>query len=367
MGVFGTRGPNGAGGSGELRVARSPLWLRALPVVLLAVLIAAQAFTPGDVELGAYYAAVPPLAALTYGVAGTAVLSGTVLVVMQLPLIGAGSLAGSDTGAVALIGALSVVISWVRSRHVGRLVRVSTVAEAAQLAVLAPLPASVGPVHCAALYRAAQRGTLVGGDLYDVRPCPYGVRALVADVQGHGLAAVGSVAALLGAFREAVLDLPDLGEVAGRLERRLSLDSAGNGDIELFATALLLEFPPGRDEVRVVCCGHPPALLVRDGRAREICGEPAPPLGMGLPGLAGPVAVTEPLLPGDLVLAYTDGVTEARDASGAFYPLADRLVARLKDGTPAAPEAVVDAVWEDLAAYAGAVADDVALLALAPR
>lgn len=361
--------PNPPETAGELRRAGSSGWLRALPVVLLVVLIAAQAFIPGDTDLGAYYAAVPPLAALAYGAAGTAVTAATVLVVMQLPLIGAGALALSDSGAVALIGALSVVTAEVRRRSIGRLVRVSTVAEAAQLAVLAPLPAAVGPVRCCALYRAAQRGTLVGGDLYDVRAGPYGVRALVADVQGHGVAAVGSVVALLGAFREAVLDLPDLGQVAGRLERRLALDAlaAGNGDGELFATVLLLEFPADGCEVRVASCGHPPALLVRDGRVREIGCDAAPPVGMGLPGYASPVVMAEALLPGDLVLAYTDGVIEARDDSGIFYPLAERLAARLKDGTPATPEAVVDAVWEDLTAYAGAVGDDVALLALAPR
>jgi serine phosphatase RsbU (regulator of sigma subunit) len=88
---------------------------------------------------------------------------------------------------------------------------------------------------------------------------------------------------------------------------------------------------------------------------------------MGLPGLPGPTVVTELLLPGDMLLAYTDGVTEARDATGVFYPLVDRLVARLKDGMAATPRAVVNGVWEDLAAYAGAVGDDVAMLALAPR
>jgi hypothetical protein len=361
--------PNSPEDPDTLRVAGSPLWLRALPIVMLLVLIAAQAFTPGNVELGPYYAAVPPLAALGFGAPGVAILSATVLIVMQMPVIGAGGLAISESGAVGLIGALSVVIAGVRRRYHGRLVRVSTVAEAAQLAVLAPLPTAVGPVKCAALYRAAQRGTLVGGDLYDVRAGPYGVRALVADVQGHGLAAVGTVAGLLGAFREAVLDLPDLGQVAGRLERRLAVDAAAmeDGDSELFATALLLEFPVGGAEVRIACCGHPPPLLVRDGRAREIVADPAPPLGMGLPGLPGPTVASEPLLPGDMVLAYTDGVIEARDADGVFYPLADRLVARLKDGMAATPRAVVNGIWEDLAAYAGAVGDDVAMLALAPR
>ncbi|MDX2708876.1 PP2C family protein-serine/threonine phosphatase [Streptomyces sp. PA03-6a] len=350
---------------GTLRIGAPPRWLRVLPVALLGVLILAQGVTPGDVELGAYYAAVAPLAALTYGVPGTAVLAAAVVVVMELPVVGSGTFVGAELGAVVLIGALSVVISAVQQRFRGRLVLARSVAEAAQLAVLAPVPGTVGEVRCAALYRAAQRGTLVGGDLYDVRTGPYGVRALVADVQGHGLAAVGTVAGLLGAFREAVLDQRELRGVAGRLERRLCLDAAGNS--ELFATALLLEFPADGSWVRLVCQGHPPALLLRGREVRELECDPGPPLGAGPPGQApAPLSVVS-LLPGDVILAYTDGVTEARDASGTFYPLAERLAARLAEGAGLSPEAVVDAVWEDLHRYAGAVGDDVALLALAPR
>ncbi|MDX2647192.1 PP2C family protein-serine/threonine phosphatase [Streptomyces sp. PA03-1a] len=350
---------------GTLRIGAPPRWLRVLPVALLGVLILAQGVTPGDVELGAYYAAVAPLAALTYGVAGTAVLAAAVVVVMELPVVGSGTIVGAELGAVVLIGALSVVIAAVQQRFRGRLVLARSVAEAAQLAVLAPVPGTVGEVRCAALYRAAQRGTLVGGDLYDVRTGPYGVRALVADVQGHGLAAVGTVAGLLGAFREAVLDQRELRGVAGRLERRLSLDAAGNS--ELFATVLLLEFPDDGSWVRLVCQGHPPALLLRGREVRELECDPGPPLGAGPPGQAPALPSVVTLQPGDVILAYTDGVTEARDASGTFYPLAERLAARLAEGAGLSPEAVVDAVWEDLHRYAGAVGDDVALLALAPR
>ncbi|MFD3453109.1 PP2C family protein-serine/threonine phosphatase [Streptomyces sp. NPDC058691] len=347
---------------GTVQVATLPRWLRLLPVLLLAALIVAQGVTPGDVELGAYYAAVSPLAALTYGVLGTAVTAVAVVVVMMLPVVGSGSLAGAELGAVVLIGALSVVIAGVGQRSRGRLVEAGSVAEAAQHAVLAPVPPKVGAVHCAALYRAAQRGTLVGGDLFDVRDGPHGVRALIADVQGHGLAAVSTVASLLGAFREAALDQPDLRSVAGRLERRLLLDADANG--ELFATALLLEFPEGGSVVRLACHGHPPALLLRDGAVAELTADPAPPLGTGLPGLPRPVTAEVGLRPGDMILAYTDGVTEARNASGVFYPLAGRLAARLARGADPSPREVVDAVWEDLIGYAGVVGDDVALLAL---
>ncbi|TLQ42350.1 PP2C family protein-serine/threonine phosphatase [Streptomyces marianii] len=352
-------------GADTLWTATPPLWLRSLPVALLAALVLAQGVTPNEVELGAYYAAVAPLAALAYGAPGTAITGAAVLGIMLLPRVGAGSLVADEFGAVAVIAALSVVIAGVRQHFRGRLKVAGSVAEAAQLAVLTPVADRVGELRCAALYRAAQRGALVGGDLYDVRPGPYGVRALVADVQGHGLAAVGTVAALLGAFREAVLDQPDLQGVAARLERRLTLDAVAGDGSELFATALLMEFPADGSHVRILSQGHPPALLLRGRTVLEMRCDPGPPLGTGLPGLPAATPTTVPLQPGDVILAYTDGVTEARDSSGTFYPLDDRLAALLAEGSVASPRAVVDAVWGDLQRRTGAMDDDVALLALA--
>ncbi|XDV69028.1 PP2C family protein-serine/threonine phosphatase [Streptomyces sp. R33] len=349
----------------------------------LVALVFAQAATPGDIELGYFLAGLPPVAAFAYGPAGTAVFAGIVLLLLGVSSLGIGHAQGADLATVAVVALLSVVIAWVRRRRDAQLVSVRTVAEAAQMAVLPPVPERVGPVRCAGLYRAAQRGTLVGGDLYDVRVGPYGVRALVGDVQGHGLAAVGTVAALLGAFREGVLDDPELAGVAARLDRRLLADTAGAtgaaesagsagsmgpagpGDAtvehpELFATALLLEFPPGLDLVRIVSCGHPPALLLRAATVSEVAVEPGPPLGLGLAGADLAVVADVRLLPGDRLLVHTDGVTEARDAAGDFYPLAARIPVLAKD-----PAGLVEAVWQDLVAFTdGGPRDDVAVLVL---
>ncbi|MEW2418228.1 PP2C family protein-serine/threonine phosphatase [Streptomyces sp. NPDC046866] len=353
---------------GWLRGEPPPRWARIAPAVALAVLVLAQRLTPG-VELGYFLAGLPPVAAFAYGAAGTAVFAGLVLALLGVPWTGMAHPRGADLATVAAIGLLSVVIAWVRRRRDAQLVNVRTVAEAAQLAVLPPVPERVGPVRCAGLYRAAQHGTLVGGDLYDVRGGPYGVRALVGDVQGHGLAAVGTVAALLGAFREGVLDDPELTGVAARLDRRLLADTAGSANAavehpELFATALLLEFPPGLDLVRIVSCGHPPALLLRGRSVSEVAVEPGPPLGLGLAGGAGAGVTGVPLRPGDRLLAVTDGVTEARDAAGRFYPLAARIPVV---ATPAAadPAGLVGALWQDLVTFtSGGPRDDVALLVL---
>ncbi|WP_330296090.1 PP2C family protein-serine/threonine phosphatase [Streptomyces sp. NBC_00503] len=349
---------------GWLRGAPPPLWARLAPAVALFVLVCAQRVTPGDVEFGYFLAGLPPVAAFAYGAAGTAVFAGVVLVLLGLPGIGIAHARGSDLATVAAIGLLSVVVAWVRKRRDAQLISVRTVAEAAQLAVLPPVPERVGQVRCSGLYRAAQRGTLVGGDLYDVRVGPFGVRAVVGDVQGHGLAAVGTVASLLGAFREGVLDDAELTAVAARLDRRLLADAAGSAveHAELFATAVLLEFPPGLDLVRIVSCGHPPPLLLRGFVVSELDVEPGPPLGLGLAGPA-PSQPTELLVrPGDRVLLYTDGVTEARDAAGNFYPLAARVPVLATD-----PAGLAQAVWRDLASFSGGgPRDDVALLVLSP-
>ncbi|MFJ7207460.1 PP2C family protein-serine/threonine phosphatase [Streptomyces sp. NPDC098789] len=351
--------------AGWLRGEPPPRWARLAPAVALAVLVAAQALTPGNVELGFFLAGLPPVAAFSYGATGTAFFAALVLALLGLPGLGVGHARGTDLATVAAIGLLSVVIAWVRKRRDAQLVSVRTVAEAAQLAVLPPAPPEVGPVRCAGLYRAAQHGTLVGGDLYDVRAGPHGVRALVGDVQGHGLAAVATVAALLGAFRESVLDDTGLAAAAARLDRRLRTDAENASNTELFATALLLEFPPALDLVRIVSCGHPPALLLRHGSVTELAAEPGPPLGLGLWDLDPPHVGVTALRPGDRLLLYTDGVTEARDAIGAFYPLADRVPALLA-GTPADLAGLTEAVWRDLVRFTdGGPRDDVALLVLA--
>ncbi|MEU9028289.1 PP2C family protein-serine/threonine phosphatase [Streptomyces sp. NPDC048383] len=347
---------------GRLHGAPPPRWARFAPAVALVALCCAQWLTPGNVELGYFLAALPAVAAFSYGAAGTAVFAALVLALLAFPDLGVGHARGSDLATVAVVGLLSVVIAWVRHRRDAQLVSVRTVAEAAQLAVLPPVPERVGPVRCAGLYRAAQQGTLVGGDLFDVRAGPFGVRAVVGDVQGHGLAAVGTVAALLGAFREAVLDDRELVDVASRLDRRLVADAAAEAveHPELFATAVLLEFPTGLDLVRIVSCGHPPVLLLRDFVASEVTVEPGPPLGLGLAGPALPPVTELRLVPGDRLLAHTDGVTEARDAGGRFYPLASRVPVLASD-----PAGLVRAVWKDLASFTdGGPHDDVALLML---
>lgn len=351
------------GRRGWLRGAPPPRWIRALPVGLTAVVCAVAVLSPEPMDIGFVLGAIPPLAVLSYGPVATALMGAVALVLLTAPVFRLGHPGDTDLETVCFVAVLSVILAFVRSRRDAQLDLERTIAEAAQRAVMPSLPPRVGPVRCAGLYRAAQRGTLVGGDFFDVRAGPYGVRAVLGDVQGHGLATVATVAALLGSFREAVLDRSELTAVAAALDRRLAVDTSEERQAELFATAALLEFTADARSVHVITCGHPPPVLLRDGRATEIGVEPWTPLGLGLSGgVPRKAGRRVALRPGDVLFLASDGVFEARDADGAFYPVLQRLP-RLADEDPSD---VADRVLADVLAHCGTVRDDVTILVLIP-
>ena len=345
-----------------LRGSPPPLWVRLLPPVLLVAICVAELATREALDIGFLLGAIPSLAVLSYGPVATAAFGLIVVVLLNVPAIQLNHPGNTDLLTITFIALLSVLVSLVRSRREQHLVTVRSVAEAAQLAVLPPLPGRVGAVRCVGLYRPAQRETLVGGDFFDVRDGPFGVRAVMGDVQGHGLSAVGTVASLLGAFRETVLDQRDLVDAAARLDRRLVADSAAAGNTEMFATALLLEFLPGADGVRLVSCGHPRPFLLRGPKVLELDSDPGPPVGTGFFALAPPECRTVVLEPGDRLFVASDGVNESRDESGAFYPLSERLTEFADEPSQTLP----DRVWEDLTAFCPRIRDDVTMLVLAP-
>ncbi|MER6025999.1 PP2C family protein-serine/threonine phosphatase [Streptomyces sp. NPDC001851] len=348
---------------GWLRGAPPPWWVRVLPVLLLVAVSTATAVTAHARDLGFLLGAIPPLAVLSYGPLATAVLGGGVVVVLNVPATHLDRPGNTDLLTIVFVAALSVFVSYVRSRRDAQLDTERAIGEAVQRAVMPLLPRRVGGVGCTGFYRAAQDGTLVGGDFFDVRDGPYGVRAVMGDVQGHGLSAVATVVSLLGAFREAVLDQPDLESVAARLDRRLAVDSAGVRHTELFATGVLLEFSADGRVVRVVACGHPAPVLLHEEQALEMTVVPGPPLGLGLVGVDPPKEATVTLGPGDRLFLASDGVWEARDAGDAFYPLPARLAALARTPSPELP----GVVWADLMGLRYTVRDDVTMLVLAPE
>ncbi|MET9823389.1 MULTISPECIES: SpoIIE family protein phosphatase [Streptomyces] len=113
--------------------------------------------------------------------------------------------------------------------------------------------------------------------------------------------------------------------------------------------------------------GHQPLLTVRHGTASVVETEHSLPLGMGDLLTAPPRSVTLPLSPGDILLAYSDGVTEARDSTGTFYPLCERLQDHCADSAgPVSPTGLVTFVEEDVARWAPTLSDDLVAIAFQP-
>lgn len=269
--------------------------------------------------------------------------------------------------ALAVLSAMIVLFCLVRERHRRELTRVRSVSEAAQRALLRPLPQRIGPLQIASLYMAADEEADIGGDLYTATRTDSGTRMIIGDVRGKGLSAIGESALLLGAFREtgdAHRTLPSLASALDRSVRRYQKDfveSAGEVS-EHFITALLLEIPDDSEITVMSNCGHPPPLLLsRRGVHTLTSPRPAPPLGVHALAPGSPGIDTFSFEPGDTLLLYTDGVTEARNRDGDFYPLT-RRAARWSGSTP---EVLLHHIRRDLLAHCGGrLSDDAAVVAV---
>lgn len=351
-------------------------WAWWLPLIVVAVDVLVEVLIGGREPVSFMLVAVPPLAAATRGPRGTA-LSAVVCLGLQMWM--AARRPGhfheqhhmAIYAATFLIGVAAVGLSWQRERTRQHLIQAHSVAEAMQRTLLRPVPRRLGPVRAAGFYQAGEGGTLVGGDLYDVCETPFGVRAIIGDVRGKGLGAVQTVAAVLGSFRVSAHEWQSLSSLADRLELSIARNSpaADEGDPELFVTALVLEFPPDGREVRIVDRGHPSPLVIGPQGARRLITAPGLPLGLGL-GLGKPAAhgndtTVHPLGPAEVLVVYTDGVSEARDADGVFYPVLDRLTERFRGEHALRPETVVSFVRIDAERWsARSDDDDRAVLAL---
>ncbi len=184
-----------------------------------------------------------------------------------------------------------------------------------------------------------------------------GLFFLLGDVSGKGVAA----SMLMTGLRAMVRTLigPDL-PVSALVERvnHLFCESIAASH---FAT-LVCGRASSSGRVEICNAGHPPPLVARGGTIESLAAT-------GLPvGLfcASPYAATEVRLgPGDLLLLYTDGVSEARDRSGAEYGT-ERLTRVLRDQHARSPRDLLRACLDDLAAFRGGApkADDMSLMVL---
>ncbi|MEE1763252.1 MULTISPECIES: PP2C family protein-serine/threonine phosphatase [unclassified Streptomyces] len=378
---FGRREPDPVARQQPLRIrGRNVAWLPPL-VVLLAVPVL-DWITGGDFRVISWLVLVPGTAAAVCRVWTTALFAA---LAMFTYILGDNSWPHQErTGLpdfilVALGGILSVLACAVRLRGQERMLHMRAVVDTTRRILLRQLPPDVGGLDHAEIYLAADSEARVGGDFYDIQPSPHGTRVVIGDVQGKGLAAVEAASVLLGTFREAAYHEADPVTVAERLETRMVRHvrycaHVGRDDAERFATAVLLDFPELRSErtdwgpdltglgaltVNVVNFGHEPPLLLSPLDVRFLPLEDGLPLGLGELAPRETRTATVRLAADETLLLVTDGVTEARDGRGVFFPLREYLARALAAGAPVlAPESLVGLVRDGVLAHTGGGLDD---------
>jgi phosphoserine phosphatase RsbU/P len=236
--------------------------------------------------------------------------------------------------------------------------RARELARTLQQTLMPPSPPSIPLLDVATAYRPAGEGVEVGGDFYDVFPLgPHDWVVVIGDVCGKGVDAAvvtalvrHTVRALAVAHDEPRTVLADLNEV---------LLQHGT---ERFCTVALMRLRRDADGWYAVLSvgGHPSPLLLRGDAAPQPCGGAGPLIGV-IEG-ATFVESTQRLLPGDVLVLYTDGVPDGR-RDGEVYG-DERMLASLRaHGADAA--SVVEGLAADVVDFQrGVPRDDIAVLAV---
>ncbi|MFF4185049.1 PP2C family protein-serine/threonine phosphatase [Streptomyces sp. NPDC001691] len=157
----------------------------------------------------------------------------------------------------------------------------------------------------------------IGGDAFDHSLTQSTLHAAILDAMGHDLASGLTTSVALAGCRNARRAGAGLLDLVGTIDQALAQWLP-----DKFCTGILTQLDLSTGMFSWCNCGHPPPVLIRDGRVVEGALERSAQPPMGLPARFSdePRAVHEMTLePGDRVLLYTDGVTEARTAGGGEF------------------------------------------------
>jgi serine phosphatase RsbU (regulator of sigma subunit) len=191
-----------------------------------------------------------------------------------------------------------------------------SLAASMQWDLLPPLVLKTDTITVAGLVEPAYD---VGGDCFDYAANGRTFDFAIMDAMGHGLRSALLAALAMGAYRHDRREARSLPAIHAGLASALEAQPQDAA----FVTGQLARIDTHTGELRWTNAGHPLPLLIRGGQViRELTCRPAPPWGLGQ---GAPIVATEALEPGDSVLVYTDGVTEARTPDGELFGV-DRLI-----------------------------------------
>jgi serine phosphatase RsbU (regulator of sigma subunit) len=205
-------------------------------------------------------------------------------------------------------------------------------------------------------YNAACR--TVGGDYYDFLPYPDGrVAIALGDVSGKAMPAALLMTSLQARVRVLAEDPPNVAGLMTRLNRITTANCPSNRFISFFLSVM----DPASGELVYSNAGHNPPLLMRtDGSVETLEGGG---LILGIIPAAKYDACSCHVNPGDVLLLFSDGVTEAVNGANDEYG-DDRLVEILRANRHRSPNDIINAVIEDVAKFAAGApsADDLTLV-----
>lgn len=257
-------------------------------------------------------------------------------------------------GFMAFLTALGYVAARQTLQRDLRLSKIQKELEVAKQIQLSILPAAFPN---SANFRVAARYvpmTSVAGDFYDfILADDTQAGLLIADVSGHGVPAALIASMVKVAATSQRANAADPSHFLSGMNAVL----CGNTQ-EQFVTAAYLHLDSQSQELRYSAAGHPPMLLLRDGKVLEITENGLILAAFDFATFANAV---HPLEPGDRFLLYTDGLVDAANAKGDFFGQ-DALSAVLRQTAELAPSAASDRIITAVQKWSASQDDDLTVL-----